>query len=101
MLWANQKKGLTMESRGGREKCRPTFPGNFLGYQSQLRCLLLFALGRRGRTTNCLATHGSCEAVEALLLSPAACVAEMSSLEFAREELRDLPSSGVWSQPLV
>jgi hypothetical protein len=63
--------------------------------------LSLFALGRRGRTTDCLATHGSCEVVEALLLSPAACVAEMSPLEFAREELRDLPSSGVWSQPLV
>jgi hypothetical protein len=39
--------------------------------------------------------------VEALLYSPATCATKMSLLEFASEELRDLPSSGVWSQPLV
>jgi len=85
-----------MDSCGGRESVGQLSPDNFLG-----PIFHFFALGRRRRTTDCLATHGSCEAVEVLLLSAAACVAEMSPLEFAGEELRDLPSSGVWSQPLV
>lgn len=84
-----------MESCGGVGQLSPAT------FWCSSRYPSLFALGHRGRTTDRLATHGSCEAVEALLLSPAACVAEMSPLEFAREELRDLPSSGVRSQPLV